>query len=797
MNRFSSIARWRAFVLLVSLLSISSAFSLSQVYYLKDASLRFWPMHLWLRRTIFDGQWPIWDPYVAFGQPTMADPLRQVGLLPLLPLRLVLPEALGFNLTLALVFPCAALGMFAFLRRHASPSGAAIGALVFGLSGPVVSMGPYPNLSWALALLPWILAGVDRLAEERSVRSVGLLAVAFGIQIVAGEALTVASTCILAGLYALVSPANGAVAVRRRLETLGLTAASGATGLLLAAFQVFPLLEALGKSRRGRDVAALTDQTGKLHPFSLVETLSPSVFGSWVESTHGAWGSIGGDDLMISVYLGVGALALALHAVGARDRRRATIFWCVVLVVALVLAFGINTPIYPALRSVIAPLQSFRGPIKFALVSTLAFAVLVAFGWDRLSSPGARKGVVAAASAVAALAAILLIGEIAAPASLERALTGLAAAVGNRDPEAGARFLVDKSLPSAAPRLLVLAAATAVCIWVGGSGGGRAWQARAILFGLVVADLLVVAPALNPLIETSRLDEPGWVAVTRAHPNDRIYVGHRVTMNLGRADPDAVSIDKPSMHVELRPTAIGAIHSNELAFTPSPWRLREGFSVDLALIWPREYWLTLEHFAARPLEDRARFLSRTGTRYHVKDKPPIGVVARHHEIEDLSPIALYETADPLSRASLVPGARVEQDFAAAIDRLFAEEFDPTAEVLVGAEPPPAGRPGEGLAPRVTIVTDTATEIALHAEVPAEGAYLLVLDGYDPNWTARVDGEATTVLRANGLFRAVRLNPGSHEVRFVYWPSALLTGLAVSLLTAIVLLVACLRSMSLR
>ena len=60
------------------------------------------------------------------------------------------------------------------------------------------------------------------------------------------------------------------------------------------------------------------------------------------------------------------------------------------------------------------------------------------------------------------------------------------------------------------------------------------------------------------------------------------------------------------------------------------------------------------------------------------------------------------------------------------------------------------------------------EIIVEAEAPA-GGFLLLTDMWDPWWRAHVDGIAAPILKADVLFRAVKLSPGSHQVRFTFHP----------------------------
>jgi uncharacterized membrane protein YfhO len=71
---------------------------------------------------------------------------------------------------------------------------------------------------------------------------------------------------------------------------------------------------------------------------------------------------------------------------------------------------------------------------------------------------------------------------------------------------------------------------------------------------------------------------------------------------------------------------------------------------------------------------------------------------------------------------------------------------------------------------------------LRATVVAEApAHVVFTDAWDPGWSARVDGVATPVLRANGAFRAVAVGAGRHEVELRYWPPGLSAGLVLGAL----------------
>ena len=142
---------WASLAVAAATIPFLPGFTGSRVFYLRDLSITFWGRYLWLRRELLSGHFPLWDPYVGAGQSAAADALHQLFLLPALAVRLIGSEVVGFNLWVAMPFPLAAIGAWLFFRRRFAADASALGAIAFALSGPIVSTGNFPNLSWSAA----------------------------------------------------------------------------------------------------------------------------------------------------------------------------------------------------------------------------------------------------------------------------------------------------------------------------------------------------------------------------------------------------------------------------------------------------------------------------------------------------------------------------------------------------------------------------------------------------------------------------------------------------------------------
>jgi len=152
------------------------------------------------------------------------------------------------------------------------------------------------------------------------------------------------------------------------------------------------------------------------------------------------------------------------------------------------------------------------------------------------------------------------------------------------------------------------------------------------------------------------------------------------------------------------------------------------------------------------------------------------------------PSYLYESLCLVPRAYVAGTSLFSTDSLDTLRHLASADFDAKESVILAA-PVGAAPNVQGSAPpgRVESVEHHPNSVKLIAELSRPG-YIVLLERYDPNWHASVDGREVTVLRANQLFRAVYAGAGRHEVHFYYRQRGLKAGLLISL-AALLLIVA--------
>ncbi|MBI1941569.1 MAG: YfhO family protein, partial [Acidobacteria bacterium] len=201
-----------------------------------------------------------------------------------------------------------------------------------------------------------------------------------------------------------------------------------------------------------------------------------------------------------------------------------------------------------------------------------------------------------------------------------------------------------------------------------------------------------------------------------------------------------------------------------------------------------DFWV----FALRGLSDPEQLdclLGRANVRYQILPRHRTG-----RNIRDVAtifngspqPHYLYENLFHVPRVYAVKSATYSTDGTETLKRLASPDFDPAREVILvgksGGWPPaaPDGEPG-----RVEFLERRPGAVTLRAQLPQEG-YVILLDRFDPNWHATLDGREVPVARANHMFRAVGAPAGDHEIRFYYRQRGLRAGLMLSFAAAVLL-----------
>ncbi|HXO21327.1 MAG TPA: YfhO family protein, partial [Thermoanaerobaculia bacterium] len=356
---------------------------------LSDVTYQIQPWLLFLRQELRQGRLPFWNPHQFSGAPFWANG-QSAPLFPLHLLFAALPLQLGFVFLPWLRLVAAGCGAWGLARELGSSRPAALlSALVFPCSGMLVSFLLFP-MGNALALVPWVLWAVERIASGAGTGAP--LAFAAGLQLLGGHPETVAHTALLSGLYLLV---RGAA---RPLRAWAHFAGGWLLAAAVAAVQLLPLAAILPLTSRWQQGLAGAPPPFRLLAQQPLRLVLPQLYG------HPAAGTWWGPFNYSATAVYAGALALPLAAAGlarARTDRR----W---RAVAAILVFSFLAAYHlPGLREALGALPVVGRSALHRLIFgiELSLALLAGAGCD-LWLEGKGRGLLAGAAAVGLLLAL-------------------------------------------------------------------------------------------------------------------------------------------------------------------------------------------------------------------------------------------------------------------------------------------------------------------------------------------------------------------------------------------------------
>lgn len=669
---------------------------------------------------------PLWNPFVASGQPFLGNPAQPL-LSPLRLLFLAVPFEWAFRLHVVLPPLLSGLGMAFLLRTLGRTRAAALlGALSWGLGGLHLSTAGFLPIHSALFPFPFALAFTHRLARSRDRRLIAGAALSIGLVLLTGEPTAPFALALLlpAALASGLGPRRASRAgwlprvAPLLLPALVLGAAIGGVTLV-------PGLHHLGKTTRGGGLPE--DHAGfwSLPPARLAELATPSAVARFVDGDWergGRYYPVRHRPYIASIYPGVVSLLLATTVLA---RRRRLLPWLAAGLLGLVLAFGTHTPVWALARCAVPFLSAVRYPEKLVAVPLLVLTLVAASGLDLLRVSRRARLTVAGSGVALALAALALVpltgpGGI-APAPAELVAAALVAAL------VSALALAARRHPRVAPPLLCLVAAADV-----------------VFAGLALVKTAPVAVAARP--------PAALLAAIAGKLPGPLFVSSSVGDTL------------PPLEVYSSPV-------------PARWGLSTVLEDDFdqtELRWSveatRRFYLAVD---ARP-DLLGPLLARRGVAAILRDAPPDG----------RSRPVLMRTVDRRPLAFFAPGVA----FVDGADGWTREvlRLGPLAATTVCLDTSDRAKVGEpsglGDLVRARVWPD---RLVLDVRVRGNGSALLAVNQtWDDTWRASVDGRGTRPLVADLSLLALPVPPGAHRVELWQESAPVKAGLgltAVSLL----------------
>lgn len=779
-----------------------------------DGTLTFYPRKVFSREEFRNGRVPLWNPHHCTGLPFQADPHTALFHPPNLLYNVMAPER-AMALLALLQLSLSGFLAYAFLRNaHLGRMPSLVGALLYQGNPFFLTHIVNPTNVDSGLWLPGALLFLDRgIAGKRPVASLVAFAGCIAFSILGGFPPVAVYAWYMVAIYGLFRIWRTRDRSARK-RGLGFLAGGLTLGLMIAAVQILPAME-LGRFS-GRKTVSYEDFRAIFLPFeSLVSLAIPDFFGLPTRSWLGLFCAATRDQvyeddfwrnsyLENTGYLGILALVLAGIQIYRSPRRPITIFWLSVAMVSLSMTLGLPTF---RLAYHLFPGFTFSRICRIQYLYGTGIAVLAAYGlqglwirrprWTQQRLTKVVVGYVAFCSVVLAIALPPHFDKQEALRSfgdrghvVEHSSDWLE----NRQSAwdiAWRRILWnhDTWLRSVLLFLGFLGASIAL---VGAYSAG--WLSRRV-FGALCVYLVTLDLAAESRGFLTFQEEfypstlPGSLTMLREQSS--------------KASPETRIVRYGDFREILPPnsTVVYGLDDVQGANALLPQRYGEF----MALIDP-DMFVGFKKIIAVPHMTSldSPLLDLLGVRYVLSTRYiPTDISNEDAHIDALKlvyngEIKVYENADALPRAFVVDRVRKASPGKATLTALADPEFDPAREVVLplGAESPGENKGRVSSAPPGTVDELDYTSSRVVADLTMERpGYLVLTDALFPGWTAEVNGEPTSILRANHVFRAVFLPAGAHRVTMEFRPHAIRIGGIITLITILGCIVATLRNRS--
>ncbi|TLU88148.1 MAG: YfhO family protein [Chlorobium sp.] len=694
------------------------------------------------------GMYPLWQPWVFSGMPTV-EAFSYLSGLYYPNMLFSLFHADGMFLQLQhLVF--AGLGVFLLLRDLRVKTLAAVfGGAVFMLNPYMTVMLVHGHGSQLMtaAYMPWLLWATGRVFERRGLADAGLLAVIAGFQLQRAHVQIAYYSWMLALLFALFLLVSRKETPAAKLRSSGLFLLSLVLGVAMSASIYLPASQYAASSVRGaaqQGGAASWEYATQwsMHPFELLTFLVPGGFG-FGGVTY--WGFMPFTDF--PNYAGIIVLLLAVAGLFLSRKEPVSWFLAAALLLSLLLSFGsFFSPVFSLFYHAAPLFSRFRVPSMALVMAYLVLSILSARGLHELLLADREKLLKPLKTATIALAAVALL-FLAFGQPLEVFFRSVFPPPPTDSFDAA--FLINKvrweTLQGSVWTVVLFAGCSLAALWLlyGKQLNNRIAASLILLFAagdLLWCDAQIAYPSESSLrspvlaqsAQVERAFEPDDITsflasrpgAFRIYPGGPLFGENKFSLfgfeSVGGYHPAKLRIYEEFLKRTENISSITALKMLNVGYILSP--------------------VPIEHPELEPVKEGKLQLAGGDTDvrvYKLKNSCPRAWFA--------TTVTGVEGRDELFRRVL--GGKNVSD-SVFVDVHWRESWNFARGMVLSMQ-------------------RTAERMTLKVSAPAK-AFLVVSEVYYPSrWKAQLDGKDVPVLEVNGLIRGVRIPPGEHEVVFAY------------------------------
>jgi len=742
-----------------------------EVFAFKDLTRFFYPLRYLMVEQVKSGHFPLWNPFIFCGMPFLAT-LQICFFYPLTLIYYVIPFALAFNYYIIIHYFLASVFMYLLMRHYkCSLFSSIFSALVFSYSGYMLSIACMNTTLSSVIWLPLVILFWDRLVNSDYAKfglvffDKSFIGIVFSLAMMflGGE-----PTIIYVSLWVLFF--YGIFLGRNKVKSILILGLVSVFVFGLVSVQLFPFLEVFLHSDRAMLTEYELISRRSFPPKEILNFFLPFFYGDQVRPGNYLESVLGRDsqDWLLSTYVGVIPFIFAFFSFYKRDKK--LVFFYCVFIFSLLLAFGRYFPLYPILYKIVPGISFIRYPIKYLFLFFFSLSFLSGVGFERFFEAFAHKENFAKNMRVFIFILLSFVFTfVYFSANEQKILSEYYLKYKNLPPYLLSQMLANikfniSSLFNMSVYLFVVVACMELV---------RRNLLKVRLFMFIILGILF----LDIFSSNASINLPASREIYSKTPNNISFL---------LKDPDLYRYFYQSSFEAFNRRIYG--DDLDLSFFEAKDRLVANWALPYEKadfygyesIVLGDYKKYVLNFWDEMFEKRRAMFNSLNIKYFIS-----GERLRDKDLKLVNKEAyfygesfLYKNTKVVPRGYIVFNCQYFPDRASMLKKIRENyNFNPLNEIYL-----------EGIGEQkkhvngkqnVEIKNYSYDSLVVDAYLDREG-FLYLGDVYYPGWKVFVDGREDKLLRGNLIFRAVKLSPGKHLVKFQYDPLSFKLGAIVSL-----------------